>query len=73
MDRKTLPKISWRGPDGEMIGIDTYRDQLSNGSLHVKSVISNVGLTGSYQCLLSEDGVGTIVSRAAKLSIACNI
>jgi neogenin len=67
---KTTPNIRWRGPDGQDIGIDTFRSQLSNGSLYISAVNENRGLTGSYQCLLTVDGIGTIVSRMAKLSIA---
>lgn len=70
-DDKFQPNIRWRGPDGQDIGIDTFRSQLKNGSLYISSVNENRGLTGSYQCLLSVDGLGTIVSRTARLSIAC--
>lgn len=69
-DGKISPNIRWRGPDGQDIGIDTFRVQLTNGSLYISAVNENRGLTGSYQCLLSVDGIGTIVSRTAKLSIA---
>ncbi|XP_054089803.1 neogenin isoform X6 [Zeugodacus cucurbitae] len=69
---KIQPIIRWRGPDGQDLGIvgDTFRNQLNNGSLYISSVEENRGLTGSYQCLLSADGIGTIVSRAAVVSIA---
>ncbi|XP_036331556.1 neogenin isoform X2 [Rhagoletis pomonella] len=69
---KLLPNIRWRGPDGQDLGIvgDTFRTQLNNGSLYISSVEENRGLTGSYQCLLSADGIGSIVSRAAIVSIA---
>ena len=69
---KTAPNIRWRGPDGQDIGIvgDTFRTQLPNGSLYVSSVEENRGLTGAYQCLLTVDGLGTIVSRSARVSIA---
>lgn len=70
---KVSPSIRWRGPDGQDIGIDTFHNQLSNGSLYISAVNYNRGLTGSYQCLLSVDGIGTIVSRMAKLSIAGKI
>lgn len=72
-DGKISPNIRWRGPDGQDIGIDTFRVQLTNGSLYISSVNENRGLTGNYQCLLSVDGVGTIVSRTARLSIACEL
>lgn len=64
------PNIRWRGPDGQDIGIDTFRAQLPNGSLYISSVEENRGLTGTYQCLLSADGIGTVVSRSARVSIA---
>ncbi|XP_067629924.1 neogenin isoform X2 [Eurosta solidaginis] len=69
---KIQPHIRWRGPDGQDLGIvgDTFRTQLNNGSLYISSVEENRGLTGSYQCLLSFDGIGTIVSRSAVVSIA---
>lgn len=71
-DGKMSPNIRWRGPDGQDIGIvgDTFRTQLANGSLYISSVEENRGLTGAYQCLLGIDGIGTIVSRSAYLSIA---
>ncbi|CAO1297536.1 unnamed protein product [Diamesa hyperborea] len=71
-DGKSSPNIRWRGPDGQDIGIvgDTFRTQLTNGSLYISSVDENRGLTGAYQCLLSVDGIGTIVSRSARLTIA---
>jgi neogenin len=72
-DGKISPNIRWRGPDGQDIGIDTFRNQLTNGSLYISAVNDNQGLSGSYQCLLSVDGIGTIVSRMAKLSIAGKI
>lgn len=70
-DAKISPNIRWRGPDGQDIDIDNLRFQLANGSLYISSVNENRGLTGNYQCLLSVDGIGTIVSRTALLSIAC--
>lgn len=69
-DGKISPNIRWRGPDGQEIGIETFRVQLTNGSLYISAVNENQGLTGTYQCLLSVDGIGTVVSRTAKLSIA---
>lgn len=71
---KQAPNIRWRGPDGQDLGIvgDTFRTQLSNGSLYISSVDVNRGLTGAYQCLLTVDGIGTIVSRSVRVSIADN-
>ncbi|XP_058836967.1 neogenin isoform X2 [Topomyia yanbarensis] len=69
---KISPNIRWRGPDGQDIGIvgDTFRSQLTNGSLYISSVESNRGLTGFYHCLLTADGIGTIVSRSSRVSIS---
>ncbi|XP_037952309.1 neogenin-like isoform X2 [Teleopsis dalmanni] len=69
---KIMPNIRWRGPDNEDLGIvgDTFRTQLKNGSLYISSVEENRGVTGSYKCLLSADGIGTIVSRSALVSVA---
>lgn len=71
---KQAPNIRWRGPDGQDLGIvgDTFRTQLPNGSLYISSVDENRGLTGAYQCLLTVDGIGSIVSRSARVSIADN-
>lgn len=68
---RTVPSVHWRGPDGQDLGIvgDTFRTQLANGSLFISSVDENRGLTGSYQCLISADGVGAIVSRSARITI----
>uniref|UniRef100_T1GGQ4 Neogenin n=1 Tax=Megaselia scalaris TaxID=36166 RepID=T1GGQ4_MEGSC len=65
------PWIRWRGPDGQDLGIvgDTFRAKLPNGSLYISSVEANRGLTGSYQCLITVDGIGTIISRPAVVSI----
>lgn len=43
---------------------------MQNGSLYISSIEENRGLTGTYQCLLTADGIGTIVSRPATVSIA---
>lgn len=63
--------IRWRGPDGLDIGVvgDTFRFQFPNGSLYISSVEDNRGLTGSYHCLITAEGIGTIVSRSARVSI----
>lgn len=64
--------IRWRGPDGQDLGMvgDTFRTQLKNGSLYISSVEENRGLTGAYQCLLSADGIGSVLSRPALVAIA---
>lgn len=72
VSKDTAPNIRWRGPDGQDIGIvgDSFRTQLSNGSLYISAIEENRSLTGPYQCLLTSDGTGTIVSRPAIVSIA---
>lgn len=67
---KANGNIRWRGPDGLDIGIDTFRTQLSNGSLYISSIEENRGLTGTYQCILYMEGYGTIVSRTAKVTVS---
>lgn len=52
------------------VACDEIRIHLENGSLYISSVEENRGLTGAYQCLLSSDGIGTIVSRAAVVTIS---
>lgn len=69
-DGKISPNIRWRGPDGQDVDFDKLRVQLTNGSLYISSVTEDRGLTGNYQCLLSVDGIGRVVSRTARLSIA---
>ncbi|XP_059471405.1 neogenin isoform X2 [Neocloeon triangulifer] len=65
--------ITWRGPDGSVLNFigDSLRRQLGNGTLFFSSVpIGMSTLLGTYQCLVHLDGVGTIASRKANLSIA---
>ncbi|XP_006565869.1 neogenin isoform X5 [Apis mellifera] len=67
------PNIQWRTDDGQPINFigDSYRSQLSNGSLYINSVYgTSLELTGSYQCLASVDDIGAIVSRIATIKIA---
>ncbi|XP_033246784.1 neogenin isoform X6 [Drosophila miranda] len=68
----TPATVRWRGPDGQDLGIvgDTFRTQLKNGSLYISSVEENRGLTGAYQCLLTAEGVGSVLSRPALVAIA---
>ncbi|XP_017959439.1 neogenin isoform X1 [Drosophila navojoa] len=68
----TPTTIRWRGPDGQDLGVvgDTFRTQLKNGSLYISSVEENRGLTGAYQCLLSADGIGSVLSRPALVAVA---
>lgn len=70
----TAVSVRWRGPDGQDIEIaDTFRAQFPNGSLYITSLEADRGLTGSYQCVLSAEGIGTIVSRSARVSIASKL
>ncbi|XP_043278959.1 neogenin isoform X2 [Venturia canescens] len=67
------PTIQWRSDDGQPINFigDSYRSQLANGSLYISSVYSeSPELTGSYQCLATVDGIGSIVSRPATIKLA---
>lgn len=47
-----------------------FRAQLENGSLYISSVEQHRGLDGPYTCVLNVEGIGTIVSRSARVSIA---
>ncbi|XP_052743159.1 neogenin isoform X2 [Bicyclus anynana] len=81
-DGATLPcaapppaRISWRysatAPptrDHALPSTDTFRKQLSNGSLVIESMSS--ALAGQYQCVATVDGVGTVVSRVASVFLA---
>ncbi|CAB3375598.1 Hypothetical predicted protein [Cloeon dipterum] len=65
--------ITWRGPDGSVLNFigDSLRRQLGNGTLFFSSVpIGMSTLLGTYQCLVHIDGVGTVASRKANLSLA---
>lgn len=46
----------------------TVRQVLSNGSLYVESRMAEEGV---YQCRLSVNGVGVLLSRKAHVTIAC--
>ncbi|CAH2230644.1 jg4197 [Pararge aegeria aegeria] len=81
-DSATLPcgapspaRLSWRysasAPptrDHALPRADTYRKQLSNGSLLIENM--SAALAGQYQCVATVDGVGTVVSRVATLFLA---
>ncbi|XP_052754189.1 LOW QUALITY PROTEIN: neogenin-like [Galleria mellonella] len=47
---------------------DKYRKQLTNGSLQIEKMSAT--LAGQYQCVVTVDGVGTIVSRVATIFLA---
>ncbi|XP_057322017.1 netrin receptor unc-40 isoform X2 [Microplitis mediator] len=64
--------IQWRTEDGQMINFigDSYRSQLANGSLYISSVYAdNPELTGGYQCLVTVENVGAVVSQIATISL----
>ncbi|XP_045782410.1 neogenin isoform X2 [Maniola jurtina] len=68
-------RLSWRysasAPptrDHALPTADSYRRQLSNGSLVIENM--SAALAGQYQCVATVDGVGTVVSRVANLFLA---
>uniref|UniRef100_A0A3Q0S7A9 DCC netrin 1 receptor n=1 Tax=Amphilophus citrinellus TaxID=61819 RepID=A0A3Q0S7A9_AMPCI len=68
------PTITWR-KDGVLLStvVDERRRQLSNGSLLVQNVMHSRHHRpdeGEYQCLATLDGLGSIVSRTAKVIVA---
>ncbi|XP_052411768.1 netrin receptor DCC isoform X1 [Carassius gibelio] len=69
-----VPVISWK-KDGVLLSalVDDRRRLLSNGSLLVQSVLHSRHHRpdeGSYQCLATLEGLGAIVSRTAKVTVA---
>ncbi|GAA6083036.1 netrin receptor DCC [Tachysurus ichikawai] len=69
-----LPSISWK-KDGVLLSsvVDERRQQLANGSLLVQNVVHSRHHRpdeGAYQCLATLEGVGAIVSRTAKVTVA---
>ncbi|KAK9876148.1 hypothetical protein WA026_011265 [Henosepilachna vigintioctopunctata] len=64
--------IQWFDRDRQLLSFsgDSYRSQLTNGSLYINSVSEEQGLTGAYRCMASLPTVGSIVSRTAILSVA---
>lgn len=69
-----LPSISWK-KDGVLLSsvVDERRQQLTNGSLLVQNVLHSRHHRpdeGAYQCLATLEGVGAIVSRTAKVTVA---
>lgn len=68
------PSIAWR-KDGVLLStmVDERRRQLANGSLLVQNVMHSRHHRpdeGEYQCLATLDGLGSIVSRVARVSVA---
>ncbi|KAF5297558.1 hypothetical protein FQR65_LT09989 [Abscondita terminalis] len=68
----SVQTIQWLDQDLQPVPFvgDTYRSQLTNGSLYISSVIEEQGLTGNYQCRASLPNLEAINSRVAHLSIA---
>ncbi|XP_026287667.1 netrin receptor DCC isoform X2 [Frankliniella occidentalis] len=70
----TQPVVSWRGGDGQTLSFigDTYRSKLPNGSLYISAFgeEDDVAPVAEYQCLVSLEGVGSVVSRTARLQLA---
>ncbi|XP_035524142.1 netrin receptor DCC-like [Morone saxatilis] len=68
------PTMTWR-KDGVLLSavVDDRRQQLANGSLLVQNVVHSRHHRpdeGEYQCLATLDGLGSIVSRIAKVTVA---
>ncbi|XP_068191421.1 netrin receptor DCC [Antennarius striatus] len=68
------PTITWR-KDGVLLStvVDERRQQLSNGTLLVQNVMHSRHHRpdeGQYQCLATLDGLGSIVSRTARVTVA---
>ncbi|XP_047228250.1 netrin receptor DCC [Girardinichthys multiradiatus] len=68
------PSIMWR-KDGVLLStvVDERRRQLENGTLMVQNVVHSRHHRpdeGEYQCLATLDGLGSIVSRTAKVTVA---
>ncbi|XP_053266676.1 netrin receptor DCC [Pleuronectes platessa] len=74
-DAVTAPlTITWR-KDGVLLSavVDERRRQLANGSLLVQNVVHSRHHRpdeGVYQCLATLDGLGSIVSQTAKVTVA---
>lgn len=69
-----VPVISWK-KDGVLLSavVDERRQQLSNGSLLVQNVVHSRHHRpdeGSYQCLVTLEGVGAVVSRTARVIVS---
>jgi len=65
------PTVKWRR-DGQSLKFPDFNDRrqlLSNGSLYF-STIETSSDEGLYQCMVSVNGIGTMISRTARLKIA---
>lgn len=68
------PTITWR-KDGVSLSavVDDRRQQLTNGSLVVQNVMHSRHHRpdeGEYQCIATLEGLGSIVSRSARVTVA---
>lgn len=68
------PTITWR-KDGVLLStvVDERRRQLGNSTLVVQNVVHSRHHRpdeGDYQCLATLEGLGSIVSRTAKVTVA---
>lgn len=68
------PSIKWR-KDGVLLStvVDERRTQLENGTLMVQNVVHSRHHRpdeGQYQCLATLEGLGSIVSRTARVTVA---
>ncbi|XP_029921589.1 netrin receptor DCC, partial [Myripristis murdjan] len=73
-DSAAAPILTWR-KDGVLLSslVDERRRQLANGSLLVQNVVHarhHRPDEGAYQCLATLDGLGSIVSRTARVTVA---
>ncbi|XP_077593731.1 netrin receptor DCC isoform X2 [Stigmatopora nigra] len=69
-----VPTITWR-KDGVLLSalVDERRQELANGSLLVQNIVHSRHHRpdeGEYQCLSTIEGLGSIVSRTAKVTVA---
>ncbi|XP_057675861.1 netrin receptor DCC isoform X5 [Corythoichthys intestinalis] len=69
-----IPTITWR-KDGVLLSalVDERRQELANGSLLVQNIVHSRHHRpdeGEYQCLSTLEGLGSIVSRTAKVTVA---
>lgn len=68
------PSVTWR-KDGVLLGalVDERRQELANGSLIVHNIVHSRHHRpdeGEYQCLSTLEGLGSIVSRTARVTVA---
>ncbi|KAL3885049.1 hypothetical protein ACJMK2_025148 [Sinanodonta woodiana] len=66
--RNRNPSIKWIHNGNYIVG-DIRRYQLNNGSLYISEVDKNTD-AGLYQCAVTEEGLGTLLSRKATLEVA---